>query len=210
MSMTSESPLPRVPKQARSRARVERILQACVELIVETGIDGVRMTEVAERAGVPIGSVYQYFPDKPAIVRVLAQRVMEEVSHEVVARYTTVTTAAEFAGATDALIRWFYEFTLAEPANRDIQLALQGDRALQQIDLEDTLELAQVLWHSGSPFVAPGGREDFAATCLLIVHLTASAIRLAVAMPRDQGDALVQEHRRMVRARLAHWLIDQG
>lgn len=200
----------REPKQARSRARVERILQACVELIVETGLDGVRMTEVAERAGVPVGSVYQYFPDKPAIVRALAQRIMADVGQQVTATYREVTTAQEFVAATDALIWWFYESTLAEPANRDIQLALQGDRNLQQLDLEDTVALAQVVWDAGSPFVAPDRREGFAATSLLIVHLTASAVRLAVVLPPAEGASLVEEHRNLVRTRVQQWLEPLG
>lgn len=203
--MAAEVASPRVPKQARSRARVERILQACVELIVETGLDGVRMTEVAERAGVPVGSVYQYFPDKPAIVRALAQRIMTEVGQQVAQAYGAVATPADFVAATDALIQWFYDSTLAEPANRDIQLALQADRGLQQLDLEDTVALSQVVWQAGSSFVSADRREDFAATALLIVHLTASAVRLAVVLPPAEGAALVREHRNLVRTRIEQW-----
>lgn len=197
--------MPRVPKQARSRARVDRILQACLALIVETGLDGVRMTEVAERAGVPVGSVYQYFPDKPSIVRALAERVMAGVGQQVTATYGEVTTPQEFIAATDALIWWFYESTLAEPANRHIQLALQGERSLQQLDLEDTVALAHVVWEAGSPFVEADRRDGFAATALLIVHLTASAVRLAVVLPTAEGTSLVEEHRSLVRTRLQQW-----
>lgn len=177
-----------------------------MELIVETGLDGVRITEVAERAKVPVGSVYQYFPDKPAIVRALAQRIMADVGQKVTATYGEVNTAQEFLAATDALILWFYESTLAEPANRAIQLALQGDRSLQQLDLEDTMALAQVVWEAGSPFVTADQREGFAATSLLIVHLTASAVRLAVVLPPKEGADLVEEHRNLVRTRVRQWL----
>src|SRR5689334_5487336 len=68
----------RAPAQQRSRERQERILQAARELIAETGSDRVRMNEVAERAGISIGSLYQYFPDKQAIVRTLAEHYTAE------------------------------------------------------------------------------------------------------------------------------------
>src|SRR3954454_21074928 len=64
----------RVPTQQRSRERVERMLAAASEIIEKHGSDAMRMSEVAERAGVPIGSLYQFFPDKGALIRTLAER----------------------------------------------------------------------------------------------------------------------------------------
>ncbi len=63
--------LRRAPSQKRSRERVERMLTAASEVITEQGSDAMRMGEVAERAGVSIGSLYQYFPDKGSIIRPL-------------------------------------------------------------------------------------------------------------------------------------------
>ena len=68
----------RAPSQQRSRERVERMLAAASALIAEQGSDAVRMGEVAERAGVSIGSLYQFFPDKRAIIWALAERYTTE------------------------------------------------------------------------------------------------------------------------------------
>lgn len=70
-------PLRRVPVQGRSLARVHRMLDACAELVDEIGYDGLTTTLLAERAGVAIGSVYQFFPDKRAIVQALTMRNVE-------------------------------------------------------------------------------------------------------------------------------------
>jgi AcrR family transcriptional regulator len=70
-------PLRRVPVQGRSVARVGRMLDACAELVDEVGYDGLTTTLLAERAGVAIGSVYQFFPDKRAIVQALTLRSLQ-------------------------------------------------------------------------------------------------------------------------------------
>jgi len=69
----------RRPSQERSRDRVERILDATAALLVDTPADKITTAAIAEEASVPIGSVYQYFPNKLAVLAELARRVMEEV-----------------------------------------------------------------------------------------------------------------------------------
>jgi AcrR family transcriptional regulator len=69
----------RKPSQERSRDRVERILDATASLLNEMPVDKITTAAIAETAGVPIGSVYQYFPNKLAVLAQLARRVMEKV-----------------------------------------------------------------------------------------------------------------------------------
>src|SRR5436309_8932164 len=76
-TQASTNPLRRVPVQGRSVARVQRMLDACAELVDEIGYEALTTTLLAERAGVAIGSVYQFFPDKRAIVQALALRNLE-------------------------------------------------------------------------------------------------------------------------------------
>ena len=76
-STATSGPLRRVPVQGRSVARVQRMLDACAEIVDEVGYEGLTTTLLAERAGVAIGSVYQFFPDKRAIVQALTLRNME-------------------------------------------------------------------------------------------------------------------------------------
>ncbi|MEZ0206550.1 helix-turn-helix domain-containing protein, partial [Ideonella sp.] len=58
----------RLPKQARSNDLVAAILEAALQVLAKEGARRFTTTRVAERAGVSIGSVYQYFPNKAAIL----------------------------------------------------------------------------------------------------------------------------------------------
>jgi len=55
------------PSQTRSRERVEKIISATYTLLQEQGLSGVTTVHIAKQAGVSVGSVYQYFPNKKAI-----------------------------------------------------------------------------------------------------------------------------------------------
>lgn len=59
------------PTQARSRALVQAILQAAARVFVEDGLDGANTNRIAEVAGVSVGSLYQYFPNKQSLARAL-------------------------------------------------------------------------------------------------------------------------------------------
>lgn len=68
------------PKQARSKATVEAILQATAHILTEAGYESLNTNAIAERAGVSIGSLYQYFPSKEAIVGELMDRFCDRLS----------------------------------------------------------------------------------------------------------------------------------
>lgn len=81
------SPLRRVPVQGRSVARVARMLDACAELVDEIGYEALTTTLLADRAGVAIGSIYQFFPDKRAVVQALTLRNLEAYLDRLSARF---------------------------------------------------------------------------------------------------------------------------
>jgi len=73
----------RVPKQARARLTVEAVLDAVVRIAKREGLGAVTTNRIAEVAGVSIGSVYQYFPDKTAIYAALHDRHVREMSQRI-------------------------------------------------------------------------------------------------------------------------------
>jgi AcrR family transcriptional regulator len=64
------------PRQQRAQATVEAILDAAARILEAEGIERFNTNRVAERAGVSVGSLYQYFPNKQARVRALIERAM--------------------------------------------------------------------------------------------------------------------------------------
>lgn len=67
------------PRQERARATVEAILEAAARILDRPGWAGFTTNAVAEKAGVSIGSLYQYFPNKLALVEALQQRHFDDV-----------------------------------------------------------------------------------------------------------------------------------
>lgn len=64
----------KLPAQARSRATVEAIIQAATYILTKVGWEGLTTNAIAERAGVNIGSLYQFFPNKEAVIAELQRR----------------------------------------------------------------------------------------------------------------------------------------
>ena len=73
MSSEAENTVARVPKRARGMQRVAELLQAAAAVFAEKGYEASTMTEIAARAGAPIGSLYQFFPVKEALADALVQ-----------------------------------------------------------------------------------------------------------------------------------------
>lgn len=68
------------PSQSRSRALVDAVEQACMRILDESGEASLTVARIAELSGVAVGSIYQYFPNKDAIVALLYERVLDEES----------------------------------------------------------------------------------------------------------------------------------
>src|SRR3954465_1986519 len=118
-STATTGPLRRVPVQGRSVARVQRMLGACAELVDEVGYEGLTTTLLAERAEVAIGSVYQFFPDKRAIVQALAMRNMDAYLQSLSDRFGRETFAHWWDGV-DAAIDAYIDMHRTVPGFRTL------------------------------------------------------------------------------------------
>ena len=88
----------REPRQARSRARVVQILAAADGILSVEGFEALTVRRIAQEAGVPVGSIYQFFPDKAAVVDALAHSYLSEFDAAIAA----LVEAAQDPGAAEA------------------------------------------------------------------------------------------------------------
>ncbi|RWI25117.1 MAG: TetR/AcrR family transcriptional regulator [Mesorhizobium sp.] len=187
----------RAPTQQRSRERVERMLAAAAALIAEQGSDAMRMGEVAERAGVSIGSLYQFFPDKRAIVWALAERYTAESQACISAALKDVSDAEGLKRAFSELVDIYYGMFLAEPVMRDIWSGTQADKALRELELADSRANARFLV-AVLKRLRPGTDTVAMETAALLVWQMGEAVmRLAISVDREEGDRLVAAYKRM-------------
>src|SRR5258705_5050607 len=73
----------KVPRQSRSIATFDAILEACARLLKAGDYASVTTNHIAERAGVSVGTLYEFFPNKEAIVAALAERHLSRLIAEV-------------------------------------------------------------------------------------------------------------------------------
>lgn len=79
MSHTARPNPRKRPKQDRSRETVDAILTAAAHILTEDGYNNANTNRIAKRAGVSVGSLYQYFPNKEAIITTLRERHINEM-----------------------------------------------------------------------------------------------------------------------------------
>lgn len=187
-----------VPTQRRSKERFERILQCAGELMAEKGSEAFRMSDIVERTGVPFGSLYQYFPDKTAIIGTLAERYNAIGRQCVGQELAAVKTFADFHPALCRVTDGYYQMFIELPVMRDIWQATQADRALQRLDEEDCAFLASLL-ESALGRVAAGA-EPLALSVFsqLMMTLIAAAVRQAITLPTAEAERLLTLFKRML------------
>jgi len=101
----NQSPARRKPLQARARFKVELMLEAAIQLIDELGLDALTTNAVAARAGVSIGTLYQYFHDKQALLDELMGRELAAMGEKVLDALQEASAPDVPGGRVRAVVR---------------------------------------------------------------------------------------------------------
>lgn len=80
----------RTPVQRRSRERVEQILQAAVELLADSGVEGLTMRALAARTGIPVATIYRYFANRDEIIAAYLDQELEKIEESALAAVSDV------------------------------------------------------------------------------------------------------------------------
>ena len=129
MKNDESPPSRRQPQQERSRVTVEAVLEAVPRVIKRHGAGAVTTNRIAEVAGVSIGSLYQYFPDKQAIFNALHERHVEDVKHRI-ERAVTQCASSSIDAFAACLMEELADAHATEPELHELISAAVPDSSL--------------------------------------------------------------------------------
>jgi AcrR family transcriptional regulator len=183
----------KTPVQARSAATVEAILQATIQVLLGVGKEQLTTTRVALRAGVSIGTLYQYFPNKSALLQAALKRHLDHVT-------TAVESACrEQHGNTltqmgSALVNAFLEAKMrdakASVALYSVSADVDGARIVQQLGVRSNNALVGMLATAREPLAKD---PQLVAAMLQGAMAGISRRLLESAAPEKHFDSLRQE-----------------
>ncbi len=193
----------RKPRQTRSQQRVEQILEAARSLILQHGCAGLKMSDIAKTAEVSIGSIYQYFPNKHAIVAGLAQHYLEVFELEVEqALATPADDLDSLFNTLTGLLHRYYRMHRDDPVVRDIWMGSATDKALQDIDANATARQQQLLFERSSHMFDSARHEDVQRAHVLASSFATSAVSIAIEQDKQEGQKTMMLAEQML---LACW-----
>jgi AcrR family transcriptional regulator len=194
-----EPSLRRVPQQARSRALIQRVLDAAEDLLAREGADALTTTRIAAAAGIAVGSLYQYFPDKGTIVDALARRYLDEFEG-VMEELATRAVTEHWDDLPGRLIDAFADRYRAEPGYRALWFGRDFTAELREADRRNKHALAEGLRRAlVEAGLARDDDEQLRDVCRAAV-LTADALLQEAFRADPQGQpALLAEAKRILR-----------
>ncbi|MFE9769051.1 TetR family transcriptional regulator [Streptomyces sp. NPDC005808] len=197
------SSLRRAPVQRRSAERLTRILDACADLLDEVGYDALSTRAVAQRAGVPIGSVYRFFGNKRAMADALAQRNLERYAERVTLRLQETDEEGEvpsgWRAAVDAVLDEYIGMKRTAPGFSLVDFGNQipvGSRAEPNTRVADRLTELLAGYLDRTP------DEDLRRVFLVAVESADTLVHLAFRLAPEGDERIIEETRVLLRAYL--------
>jgi AcrR family transcriptional regulator len=197
MTARSKRAAPRkTPRQERSVAMVETLLEAAARVFVKEGYARATTNRIAAAAGVSVGSLYQYFPSKDAIAVELLRRYRDSLVQLVASRLAGVTRAT-FAEVVRGLLG---DLVRAEGINPTlhrvlVEQVLRSDARREVLGFEERLEalLVRALRDAGVKVA------DHELSAFILVRVVLGAVHSVILdRPRYKSAALVDELTRLV------------
>ena len=188
-----------VPAQARSRDRLERVLDAARRVLADEGAAALTTTRVADAAGISVGSLYHYFPDKEEIAVALALAYWSDFQGRV-ARVAELDADEPLDDPVGAVIDAVGEGFRAEPGFRalwygglrteHVRDATRPGRAQFAVSIERMLATH---WPDAKP-------ELYGVTARMIVLIADGLLREAFRVDDSGDEALLAETKTVLRA----------
>ncbi|MGH3387802.1 MAG: TetR/AcrR family transcriptional regulator [Actinomadura sp.] len=196
------TPLRRRPAQRRSAERVQRMLDACAEILDEAGYDGLSTTRIAQRAGVAIGSVYQFFPDKRAVAQALALRNLE-LFGERVSRRIEVSAFPHWSDSVGAIIEIFVDMHRTVPGFRVLRFGDVADVHLLDASADNNSVVADRLRAMVVTIFGVADTPELARAFTIAVEAGDAVLKMAFRRDAAGDPEIVAEAERLIHGYLA-------
>ncbi|MEU7720046.1 TetR/AcrR family transcriptional regulator [Streptomyces tibetensis] len=196
--------LRRAPVQRRSAERLTRILDACADLLDEVGYDALSTRAVAQRASVPIGSVYRFFGNKRQMADALAQRNLERYSERVTRRLRDAGEDGDWRTAMDAVLDEYLDMKRTAPGFSLVDFGNQIPVGARQA--EPNHRVADRLTDLLSGYLDREPDDDLRRVFLIAVETADTLVHLAFRVAPEGDQRIIHEAREMLRAYLARVL----
>jgi AcrR family transcriptional regulator len=187
----------RLPSQARSRERVQRLLDTADHLIGADGLSTLTVPQLAIRAAIPVGSIYQFFPDKSAVVDAVAARYMQrslEILEQLVDRIVTLRWEA----AVDTVIEHFARMYRDNPTFCELWLNGRLSADARQRDRRNNDELAQILAEALKRRPEFHGSRRLKLASRMAVEIADGLLRYAFTLDPGGDQPTINELKRVV------------
>ncbi|MEM9089837.1 MAG: TetR/AcrR family transcriptional regulator [Cyanobacteria bacterium P01_F01_bin.53] len=185
----------RKPKQARSLARVNRILEVAEEMFIKQGYGATTTKAIAAQAKVPIGSLYQFFPDKAAILQALAEQYYDLLQAKFQAFDTDETAQLPLKDYVDQIVEVVDQFFSEHPGQYAIFMEMQVTlpEVEEAADAELIQSLAKLLVRRDGSLQA----EDYEAIAFVTVKAIGNLHWLSLGQPPQFRRRLLEEIKRI-------------
>ena len=181
----------RRPSQERSRRRFDDILRAARALLVEVGFESFTSEQVALRAGVPIGSLYQFFGNKYAIICELDRLDTANVQTALAEFAAEIPTLA-WGDLLEKLLDHLAALWRTDPSRRAVWLAMQATPPTRALAATHERELASQVTRLLAP-LTPGSKITHRQSLAeVLVHVTYSMLNFSIRDGQSHPDAVVQ------------------
>lgn len=192
----------RRPAQARSRERFNRILQAARDVLVETGFESFTFDEVSRRAGVPIGTLYQFFANKYVLICEL-DRQDTAANVEELEKFSQHVPALQWPDLLDEFIDHLARMWRDDPSRRAVWHAIQSTPATRATGADTELKMLEPLAAILEPLAQGMPYEQRIELAGFLVHTVVSLLNYAThANSTEDFDSVVAETKRMLVAYL--------
>ncbi|WP_312885651.1 TetR family transcriptional regulator [Lipingzhangella halophila] len=182
--------------------RVRKMLDACAELLDEIGYSELSTTRIADRAGVAIGSVYQFFPDKKAIAQALGLRYLDTFSARVTDRLRQ-GTFVHWTEAVDVIIDEYLDMHRNVSGFRVLHFGDIVDVRLLDANADNNRVIATRLRELLISIAGVDDSDELRHASMVAVEAADAVLKLAFRQDPDGDPRLIEETKLLIRGYLS-------